>query len=130
MQIKNGFIRSIHTKVVVGRVVEQDNTDSKNEASHSRSHPVKVGVGGPGEDEKTSRDTPASPHHGNQTLFGWRLATVCCADLKIVLVDNRSKGCAKDDTDSQRDKHETGIRRAPSFATLVNNWVARNIVSL
>jgi hypothetical protein len=83
------------------------------------------GVGGPGEDEKTSRDAPTSPHHGNQTLFGWGLATVCCGDLNIVLVDKRSKGCAKDHTDSQRDKHETGIRRAPSFAALVNNWVAR-----
>lgn len=119
----------IHTKVVVGGVVQQDNTESNKEASHSRSHPVNVGVGGPGEDEKTRRHTPASTHHGNQTFFGGRLTTACRRHFEVVLVDKRSASCAHDHTDGQRNEHETGIRRAPSFAALVNNGVARNIVS-
>lgn len=49
---------------------------------------------------------------------------------KIVLVDERSTGSATQDTNGQRDEHQTSRTGAPSLSFLVDNGIARNDLSV
>lgn len=94
-----------HTKVVVCRVVQKDETETDWPASNGRPEPMDTWIGGPGKNEQPDRDEPAGDHHRNQTLFGGRLSVVLCGDLEVVLVDKRRTESTHDDSNGEGDEH-------------------------
>lgn len=112
------------TKVVVGGVIQEDESKTDGPTSNGGSKPVDRRVRCPGKDEKSNRNEPARIHHGDQALLSRRLASILLGDLEIVLVHERSTGGAHEHSDSQRNEHHTSARGAPSFANLVNNRVS------
>ncbi|RAL64765.1 hypothetical protein DID88_001796 [Monilinia fructigena] len=51
-------------KVVIRRVIEEDEAESDGEAANGRPDPMEMRVGGPGKDEETDGDEPTGGHHG------------------------------------------------------------------
>lgn len=113
-------------KVVVGRVVQENESEAHGPASNSRAKPMDPRRRRPGENEQSDRDKPAGEHHWNKTCFSRGLSVVLPTEFEVVHVDKRRTYGTHDNTNSERDEHETGLSGAPSLAILVNDRVAGN----
>lgn len=109
-------------KVVVGRIVQEDESKAHREAADGRANPMKTWVRRPSEYEHANWYEPARDHHGDQSSFCWRFAVVLLHESKVVLVDKGRASCTAEYTDGERNEHKTGRTRAISFALLVNDW--------
>lgn len=110
-------------EVVVGSVVEEDETEADRKTSETRTNPVQPRVRCPGKDEETDGDEPAAEHHGNKTDLSGRSAVVLVDHLDVVIVDEGSAHGREDDTNSQWNEHETSLAGTPSLALLVDDGV-------
>lgn len=108
-------------KVVVGRIVQKDESKAHWEAANGRANPVKTWIRRPREYEHADGDEPTRDHHGDQSGFRWRLAVVLLHESKVMFVDKGRAGCTAKYTDGERNEHKTGRARAISFALLVND---------
>lgn len=110
-------------EVIVGGVVEEDETETDGETGKGGANPDKMGVGSPGEDEETDGDEPAGDHHGDQADLGGGLAVVLLDLLEVVLVDDgRAQGRA-DDADGERNEHKTGDTGRVTLTSLEDDGV-------
>lgn len=111
-------------KVVVGRVVQEDEAKADGESSHHGSPVRETRVGGPTEDEQADGDEPTGEHHRNESSFrGWFAVGGLRAETEIVLVDERRAARREEDADRQWDEHETRATFGPSFSVDVNDRI-------
>lgn len=111
-------------KVVVCRIIQENEAKADGKAAHGGACPRESGVGGPGEDEEADGDAPAGDHHGDEAGFGGGLAVVLAAEGKVMGVDERGERGAAEDTDGEGDEHEAGGGGGVAFALLVDDGVA------
>lgn len=111
-------------EVVVGRVVEEDETKANGEAGEAGADPDQVRVRGPGEDEEADGDEPARDHHGDQTNLGGGLAVVFLDLREVVLVNQGGAKGRADDADSERDEHEARLAVRVALASLEDDRVS------
>lgn len=102
-------------KVIVGRVVQEDEPEADGEPADGRADPMYVWVRRPGEDEQPHRDEPARAHHWDETVFGRGLAVEARRDLEVVLVDEWGEEGRGDDAQSERDLREIDGVQRPAF---------------
>lgn len=110
-------------EVVVGAVVEEDETESDRRTAESWACPREFRIRSPGEDEEADGNEPAAQHHGNQASFRWWFAVVSGDEGEVVLVDQRSAEGREYDSNRNRNEHQTGGGGAVAFALLVNDRV-------
>lgn len=110
-------------EVVVGRVVEEDETEPNREAGEAGADPDQARVRGPGEDEEADGDEPARDHHGDQTNLGGGLAVVFLDLREVVLVNQGGAKGRADDADGERDKHEARLAVRVALASLEDDGV-------
>lgn len=113
-------------KVVVCRVVQENETEPNGPASDSRTKPVDPRIRCPGENKQSNRNKPAGKHHWNKARFSRGLSVVLLTELEVVLVDKWSTHGTHDNANSEGDEHETSRSGVPSLAILVNDRVAGN----
>lgn len=119
-----------HTKIVVCRVVQEDEAKPDWPASNGRSKPMNSWIRGPGKDEQSNRNEPARNHHRNQALFRRGFSVVLRRHLEVVLVDKRCAGSTHNDSNGKGNEHETSGPSTPSFTVLVHDRVAERIVKI
>lgn len=75
-QGRSGLVLVAVDEVVVGGVVEENETETHGETAETGADPDEPGIGRPGEDEQADGDEPAAEHHGDETDFGGGVAVV------------------------------------------------------
>ena len=108
-------------EVIVCAVVAGNETEANAEASHRGTPPRDTRIRGPGKDEHADGDEPTTAHHGNQSLLCRRLATEFCSSLVVVHVDEGGEESTRNDTDGERNEHETSCTRRIALAFLVDD---------
>jgi hypothetical protein len=105
-------------KVVVRRIVQEDEAKSDGTATECRPGPVDVFVGCPGEDEDSDGDEPAGEHHGNESGFCGRMAVMLRDEGHVVLVHQWCARSGQKHANDERNEHESGASCAEALACL------------